>query len=236
MNLLFDIGCNRGKYTQDILRAFPECSVVCVEPQAGLASHLNVIFKNQINTGQIFVYEKAASNTEGSINLYPASDDTIATTSEEFRENSCFAVSEKIMSNGKMFKDHYSFYDPVPVDTITIDSLISTHGVPDRIKLDVEGHEHEALLGLSEKVPSVTFEWHETLKHKVLDAVGHLHSIGFTEFSTEIWYFSREYHDNEITDYKTKEDFATWFVASLNDAPPINQREWVNRGGMVWAR
>ena len=236
MNLLFDIGTNEGLYTQDILKSFANCTIVCVEPQTELANRLKSNFKYQINEGQIFVYEKAASDKEGSTNLYPCSDHAVATISEEFRRNSCFAASEKLLQDGKMFKDHYKFYDPISVETITIDGLIETHGIPDLIKLDVEGHEYEALLGLTQKVPMITFEWHEPLKYKVIKALEHLGSIGFIKFSTEIWHYSREYHDNEITDYKTADEFIPWFTSCLEEAPDMNEREWTQRSGMIWAK
>lgn len=234
--LIFDIGTNLGEYTQHLLGNFPNCVVVCVEPQKDLANHLKNIFGHEINEGRIIVHEKAASNEIGMVNLYPASDHSIATTSEDFRTRSCFAASEKLI-NGKMFKDCYEFFDPVEVETTTIDSLIDQHGVPDFLKLDVEGYEYEALLGLTQKVPVVTFEWHEPLKDKVLKSIEHLSSIGFTKFSTEMWYKSEEYHDNEITDYKTKDEFEKWFTEYLEkEVPHMNEREWTQRSGMVWAR
>ena len=237
MNLIFDIGCNKGEWVQTMLRRYPSCKFVCVEPQEQLVNTLNSKFKGAVNEGQIRIYNKAVSNEEGTINLYPASDNTISTTSEEFRHNSCFAASEKIMQNGKMFKNLYSYGEPIQVETITLNKLIDENGVPDLLKLDVEGHEYEAFLGLTHKVPLITFEWHDRLSHKAVKAVEYLSTIGFTKFDTEIWHLSREYHDEEITNYKTLDEFVYWFTGILDeDVPDINEREWNERGGMIWAK
>lgn len=236
MYLIFDIGTNEGEWTEKMMGRDPSIKFVCVEPQEQLTNTLNFKFSTLVSLGKIKIYNKAVSNEEGMINLYPANHHSIATTSEDFRNNSCFAASEK-MINGKMFKDHYSYSDPIQVETITLDRLIEENGVPDLLKLDVEGHEYEALLGLTQKVPLVTFEWHEPLRDKVLKAVEHLSTLGFTEFSTEMWYTSAEYHDDEITEYKTSDEFVSWFNDYLDqEVPDINDREWTQRSGMVWAR
>lgn len=236
MHLIFDVGSNQGKWTETMMSIYPFCKVVCVEPQEQLINDLNNKFSTLISSGKVKTYNKAVSDQEGIINLYPASDHSIATTSEEFRYSSCFAASEK-MINGKMFKEHYSYSDPIQVETITLDKLIEENGVPDLLKLDIEGHEYEAVLGLTQKVPLITFEWHDSLKHKTIKVIEHLGALGFTQFSTEIWHFSREYHDNEIRDYKTLDEFISWFTDTLNEeTPDINEREWNERGGMVWAK
>ena len=238
MELIFDVGSNRGEWTETILSRNRDCKIVCVEPQENHASHLEQKFSTLISSGRVVVYNKAISKEEGNINFYMCNeDDGCSTTDEDFRENSCFAASEKIMQDGVMFKDHYTYNDPITIKTTTLDNLIHENGIPDLLKLDIEGHEYEALLGLTQKVPLLTFEWHETMRDKVIRSIERLSTLGFTQFSTEIWYFSREYHDQEITDYKSLDEFISWFNDNLDqEVPDINEREWTNRGGMVWAR
>tara|TARA_R100001143_G_C3349583_1_gene128747 strand:- start:338 stop:1039 length:702 start_codon:yes stop_codon:yes gene_type:complete len=233
MNLIFDIGANVGEYLQEMMRRNPGCKFVAVEPQVTLFNKLISDFDSSVVTA----YNKAVSSSEGTATLFHCKEDTsISSIDSDFLSKSCFAASEKII-NGKAFKDHYNFGDPIEVETITIDSLIETHGVPDLLKVDIEGHEYEAFLGLTQKIPLVTFEWHEPLRDKIVKSVEYLSSIGFTLFSTEIWYVSKEYHDEEITDYKPIDDFVSLFNEYLDrDVPDINDREWTQRSGMVWAK
>ena len=44
------------------------------------------------------------------------------------------------------------------IPTNTLDSFINTYGVPDYIKIDVEGFEWEVISGLTQTVPLVSFE------------------------------------------------------------------------------
>jgi hypothetical protein len=42
---------------------------------------------------------------------------------------------------------------------VTLDELITQYGEPQFCKIDVEGFEHEVLLGLSRPLPSLSFEY-----------------------------------------------------------------------------
>ncbi len=224
-----------GEYLSDMMGKYPDCNFVAVEPQEQLCNMLNLKFSTSVSSGRVKIYNKAVGDKVGTVNLHVASDNSVSTTCDEFRNKSCFAASEHIMPDGKMFKDHYSYSEPIQVETTTIDSLIKEHGLPDFIKIDVEGYEYECLLGLSQKVPVVTFEWHEPLRHKVVDSIRHLETIGFTLFSTEMWILSRDYHDNEINDYKTADEFISWFNECL-DQPLPPDPTFIQRSGMVWAK
>ncbi len=47
----------------------------------------------------------------------------------------------------------------VSVPTISIDTLIDTYGIPDLIKIDVEGAEELVVKSLTKKVKCLCFEW-----------------------------------------------------------------------------
>ena len=47
----------------------------------------------------------------------------------------------------------------ISVPLVTLDELIARYGEPQFCKIDVEGFEHEALSGLSQAVPALSFEY-----------------------------------------------------------------------------
>ena len=78
----------------------------------------------------------------------------------------------------------------VPIDTL--DNLIARFGVPDFLKIDVEGFELEVLKGLSQPVRQVSFEFHlidaqgklDAKEHeKVLACIEHLSAFGELQFN-----------------------------------------------------
>ena len=66
--------------------------------------------------------------------------------------------------------------------------MIERYGIPDLIKIDVEGYEYNVLSGLTQKVNDICFEWHEEESEQLYRILEHLKNIGYTEFGV-IGYF-----------------------------------------------
>jgi hypothetical protein len=64
------------------------------------------------------------------------------------------------------------------VDVVTLQSLIERHGVPQFLKIDVEGYEAEVLASLATPVPALSFEYLPAARHVALDCVARLEELG----------------------------------------------------------
>lgn len=103
----------------------------------------------------------------------------------------------------------------------TMDQLIDEHGVPDLIKIDVEGGEHACLRSLTRKVDVLCFEWASELRDMAVACMDHLEGLGFSAFAIQ---FEDDYRfrPDRYTDKQA-------IVALLNRTTP--KVEW----GMIWA-
>jgi hypothetical protein len=66
--------------------------------------------------------------------------------------------------------------------TITIDKLIEQYGIPDLIKIDVEGGEYDCVTSLTQKVKLLCFEWAIELNDITFKCIDYLLNIGYTHF------------------------------------------------------
>lgn len=64
------------------------------------------------------------------------------------------------------------------VPVTTLDALIARFGVPDFVKIDVEGLEPEVLAGLSRALPALSFEYLPQARESALACVERLESLG----------------------------------------------------------
>ena len=178
MNLIFDIGYNHGEFTEKCFELYPGSKVVAVEANASLVYAAK-------RDPRLHLVTAVASTIDGEyVNFFiEPSQDGISTASRRFMENSRFTQGSKHlppksanwMSLGKII-------------TVSLDSLVKSHGVPDLIKVDVEGYEYEVLSGLTQKCGKICFEWHEEEYDVLLDIITHLQSLGYEHFGM-IGYF-----------------------------------------------
>lgn len=166
MKLIFDIGANVGN-TVDIFKNIAT-KVIAFEANPYLTTKLENRFSGQ----NVLIVNKGLSNENGVKNFKIASYHTISTFAEDW-------------INESRFSDSYNWNQSVGISTITLDSAVENYGVPDYIKIDVEGYEYEVLTSFTKLLPNtlVCFEWAEEQKNKIEKILNHIQSLGYTHFS-----------------------------------------------------
>jgi FkbM family methyltransferase len=224
MKLLFDIGANRGDATAIGLEQ--GYKVVALEPAPRIFKQL---ITNFLYNPMAIPLKFAVSDSDDiQIEFYEADEDGLSTM------NLDWLTSDQMPYNGKAFRT-------IQATTITIDSLVRLYGVPDLMKIDVEGAEWAVFRGMTKKYGRLTFEWTiNTIKEhqKQLD---YLSTLGYTEFSLQY-----------IEEHLKEPDASTWRDISqkdgLIDEWNCTRDAWEGGGwktanlrptadvGMLWAR
>lgn len=140
-NLCFDIGANLGNRITPLLHL--KAKVVAAEPQHKCAAYLRKKFGNRIQ-----LIEKGIGSKEEIRDFYMSDADVLSSFSKEWIDS----VKQK------RFK-RYHWQKPVKMEMTTLDILIKKYGIPDFIKIDVEGFEAEVLKGLSHKIKMISYEY-----------------------------------------------------------------------------
>ena len=144
-DLCFDLGAHVGNRVRS-WRALG-ARVVAIEPQPALVRVLRLLYGRD---PQVSIVPSAIGEREGTLRLHMnLANPTISSASEMFMARARASPSFRGQRWGER----------IEVPATTIDALVRGHGVPRFIKIDVEGHEAEALRGLSEPVFALSIEF-----------------------------------------------------------------------------
>jgi len=140
-DLVFDVGANIGNRIEPLLKI--GAKVIAIEPQKKCQNILKRRFGNKIEIVDMGLGEK-----EEFMDFFVANVNTISSFSKEWIES---------VKNDR-FKG-YTWSKPMKIKITTLDKLIEKYGVPNFIKIDVEGFELQVLKGLHHPIDIISFEY-----------------------------------------------------------------------------
>lgn len=197
-DLVFDVGAHVG----DRIAAFRRlgAKVVAVEPQPAPLRALRLLYGRD---AQVTLVESAVGAASGTAEMRINIDNpTISTLSPAFIAASRDAVGWQ----GE------SWSRTVTVPVTTLDSLIASHGRPAFIKLDIEGFEAEALMGLSQPVPALSFEFTTIQRAVALACIERCVALGYRRFNAALG------ESQALGDWRDASAMADWLNALPHEA------------------
>jgi FkbM family methyltransferase len=197
-DLVFDVGAHVG----DRIAAFRRLGavVLAVEPQPALAFTLNMLYGRD---SSVIIERSAIGRDSGELRLMVNTENpTISTASNAF----IHAAKDAPGWQGQ------NWDRSIRVPVTTLDSLIATHGAPAFAKIDVEGFEEEVLMGLTQPVAALSFEFTTIQLGVACACVDRCVALGLTRFNAAIG------ESQKLGDWRSAEHMRQWLDGLPHDA------------------
>lgn len=170
--LVFDIGAHVGDRVASFRRL--GARVVAVDPQPVALRALRLMFRNDPG---VTLVPGAVGAAPGTARMFlNTANPTVSTLSRDF-----IAAAD-----GAPGWEGQTWDSAQDVAVTTLDALIATHGLPDFVKIDVEGHEAAVLAGLSHPLPAFSFEITTIQRDAALDALDRATALGDYRFNLSL--------------------------------------------------
>lgn len=213
--LAFDVGGNHGQSINVLLTKGYD-KIVSFEANPILAQALQERYSED---PRVVIYNNIVCEHSNGKEFYISTTaDGISTTKKEWIFESRFRNTQQWL------KDIEG--EPLIIPSVTLDQQIEIHGVPDFIKIDVEGGELEVFKGLHSFVPKIAFEWTEELWDK--------HTAPCVELLKDLGYsrFAYQEADDMMQEPEDKE-YSSWEDSKIHS---IIDKERYEKWGLIWAK
>jgi FkbM family methyltransferase len=182
--LAFDIGSHVGDRICSFRRL--GARVVALEPQPLCAAAIRAIHGGD---SDVTLVQSACGNEDGILRLHiNSANPTVTTASADFVK----------AADGAGGWEGQVWDTELDVPVTTLDALIAAHGMPDFVKIDVEGFEDAVLEGLSRPVPVLSFEF-TTIQRDVAErCLARLAALGYARFNVAMGESQQLAFDAEI--------------------------------------
>ena len=203
--MFFDIGANIGKWSLSNVNNTSRIIAIEAVPET-----FNKLLESTYYNPKILCLNLAVCKSDNDyIDFYSCEAHTLSTLNKNWLD-----------SESSRFYNYK--YNTIKCKTISIDKLIELYGVPELIKIDVEGGEFDCVSSLTKKINNLCFEWASETNDITFKCLDYLSNIGFSQFSIQ---FEDDYlyRPSSYTDIDTVKKI-------LNETIP--KKDW----GMIWSK
>ena len=165
---MFDVGANIGSRVEVFLKL--GARVVAVEPQAACQVRLHRHFGHN---PRVSIVPRALDSLPGERVMHGQTSSPLSSLSDDW--------IAAVQASGRFSPEDFSHSEVVK--TTTLDSLIAVYGPPQFCKIDVEGFEHNVLMGLTKPIPGMSLEFAPEGRSSTVKCLERLESIASYEFN-----------------------------------------------------
>jgi FkbM family methyltransferase len=196
-NLIYDIGLHKGEDTDYYLRK--KYRVIAIEANADLCRECTERFLTAIDSDRLIIINKAISDSAGSATFF-------------INDQSVWGTLDPVWVKRNEARGAKS--RPVKVDSTTIAEIVSHHGMPFYMKIDIEGADIlclKGLHGLNDKPRYISLESSATSLKDTLEQLDVLDQLGYTKFKIVPQHSVQKQRCPTLADYRFPKDSSGGF-------------------------